>query len=180
MPRRKAEPITNVAPVIRGARETDTRDFLPPQRPSIILPNEGAPEHDTIIVADESVAKKDYLDELEFNENPLEIMVSASAGEHPEKFVFASVNGKGIEAFTNGRWVEMQYIPVGIWVKTKRKYAETLMRSRQDTITTQVENSDTDPFNRVNRFTTSKTPIQIRNDLSPRHNEWVERISRGV
>ena len=139
MPRKKAEQIQNVVPVLRSARETDTRDFTPPQRPSIILPNEGNPEHDTVIVADVDTLKQEYLTEIEFNEQTLEIMVSSSAGTNPERFVFSAVNGKGIEVLLNGRWAEMKYVPVDVWVTTKRKYAETLMRSREDKITTQVE-----------------------------------------
>lgn len=167
-------------PVIAsGMSEIDSAGLELPQRPDIVMPASGIPDHDNIVAAEGVSEHSDYMKELAFAETPITIMVQASNSDNPEPWVQCSVNGVGCEIMQNGKWVRYGHFPVEQWVTTKVKYAEVLLRQRADTIRTDIHKLEgQDPQNRLIRRSSAKTPINIQTDGSVKIAKWIERIQR--
>lgn len=132
-----------------------------------------------IIHADESLFHKDYNDALAFNEEPIRIQLTASSDANAPKAVPFWVNGKGIEAFLNGKWIELTYVPMDKSFITKRKYVEVLIRCKQDRVTTDFgKPGEENPINKVNRMTSSYQSFQILEDKNPRGVAWYQELRR--
>jgi hypothetical protein len=91
------------------------------------------------------------------------------------------VNGKGAEVLVNGKWVEFGYLPVSQMLTTKRKYVEVLLRSKRDSVNTNViERDNEDPQNIIERSTTSTALFSIIEDRNPRGAEWATELRRRL
>lgn len=157
-------------------REIHSEDISIEQKAAII----GLDHPEEIIEADPTVLKKEYMDEIAFNEEPVTIRLEPSAEKNAAKMVPIWNNGRGCEMVINNRWVSVTYIPVGQVVTIKRKYLATLVASKLDTITTDHSKVDNEghPINTVNRFTSAFQSFSVLEDKNPRGAAWLTELRR--
>lgn len=131
------------------------------------------------VVTVDRLPNQDYLDELAFNEEPVTIRLEPTAEKNAPSSFPVWVNGKGCEVFSNGRWFEMIYIPVGQIITTKRKYVEVIIRAKIDTVHTEVREPESEmPNNVVRRFTSAVHSFSIIEDRSPKGVAWLTELRR--
>lgn len=136
-------------------------------------------EHDAEIVTVNRLPEQDYLDELDFNEEPVTIRLESTSDVNAPSAFPVWVNGKGCEVFQNGRWYEIAYIPVGKVVITKRKYVEVIIRAKIDTLHTEVSEPESEnPSNRIKRFTSAVHSFSILEDKNPKGVAWLSELRR--
>jgi hypothetical protein len=136
-----------------------------------------------IIEVDPDLLKKEYADELAFNEEPVTVILQPSTEKNASPVEPVWVNGIGAEVLENDRWRSRTYLPVGVRLTLKRKYVERLLSAkftRIETITqvrnqgTQEEYSD----NTVKRVTSATRALTICEDQNPKGGAWVEEMMR--
>lgn len=153
------------------ARKELHPDDLPVYQPIEIdasdLDSDVAPD---IIKAEPRDYKADYLDELKFNEEFVDIFLYRGREEYaPNTYTF----------WVNGRQVS---IPVEQRVSVRRKYVEIMLRSQPYSLTTHhtPPNTREDGFveNTWRRHQSAQYPLSIVEDKNPRGKEWAERVAR--
>lgn len=131
------------------------------------------------IVKAEGPLNKDYLDELAFNEEPVTIRLEPSTDKNAAMWFPIWINGKGAEVLLGNRWVEFGHLPVGVVLVVKRKYVESILRAKVDTVsTTVIERNGENPENRVKRFTSALHSFSILQDKNPLGVAWLEEVRR--
>lgn len=149
------------------------------QKPTIIMPDSGKPEHPGEVIIVDKPINKDYLDELSFQEEPVMIILNPTAEKNAPTSFPVWVNGKGAEVFQNGRWDEIGYLPIGRRLIIKRKYLEVIIRAKLDLVTTAHDDATVErPVNRVNRATSSVHSFSILEDNNPKGRAWAEEMIR--
>lgn len=135
---------------------------------------------ETIIPVDKPLDKV-YASALAFMEDEMTIRIEPSDEEHAPTVVDCWVNGKGAEVKDpiTGKWMELNCLPIGGVIITKRKYVEVLARSRSDRVVAHEENNR--PENgkdgwKVDRRTQRKTLFSVIHDPSPMGHEWLTRL----
>lgn len=125
---------------------------------------------------------KDHITKLAFNEEPITIRIEENTrSDNPETHAPCYVNGKAAEILVEGKWLPSGFLPIGVVLTTKRKYAEVLMRSKSDNVRTLHEDVGAKSIdNRMRRTTASNYPISIIEDRNPLGVEWATRIIRGL
>lgn len=154
------------------------------QRPDISGDNNE--REPAIVKADaDALAKKEWLDDLAFMEEPVKIRIEPSSEKNAPAWFPSSVNGQWAEVLQpNGTWrTQMEgYLPVGIPVTTKRKYLENILRAKVDIINIEGTDGhavDMGVANRVRTQTTAVHGVSILHDPSPaRGQQWVEECRR--
>jgi hypothetical protein len=132
-----------------------------------------------VILADPSVAHSDYLAELAFMEEPVTIRLEPSADRNAISRFAVWVNGAGAEVFQRGRWEAIGWLPVGQVIIVKRKVLEVIVRTKIDTLHTEVRNPDSEtPFNTEQRFTSAVHSFSVIEDKSPRGAAWLTEMRR--
>lgn len=118
------------------------------------------------------------LADLAFNEEPVTILIeNNSNSDNPETHVPVQVNGRGAEVLSNGKWLEITWLPIGVELTTRRKFVEVLARSKSTTIRTQHEDANVErPRNEIKRFTKAQYPMSILVDDNPRGRAWLASI----
>jgi hypothetical protein len=159
----------------RAKKELHTSDLKVGQQPPIIL-DDNPIDHENVILPVGNHLQPSYLASLAFAEEPVTIRIERSAEKFSPMVVDAWVNGKGAEAFINGKWIECGFLPVGIPVITKRKYVEVLARSKVDTVNTNVVKHENHEDNIIDRTTHSKVPFTIIKDANPVGTEWLTKL----
>ena len=183
-----AEPPKAAAPKkkVKLKSELDSRQFKPPAKKTVVLPplsekpqaipNQNLGQIQTV----ESPLSKKYLEELQFNEDPMSIVIAPSPEKFAPKYVECWVQGKGIEVLIGNRWIEFKAVPVGKVVVTKRKYVEVLIRLKRNDVTTRIVSfQDGDSENKrteVDIAPASVHGVTIRHDPSPKGAEWLNRM----
>lgn len=138
-----------------------------------------SPYDGDIVLADPSIAKKEYMDELSFMEEPVTIRLEPSSDKNAATAFPVWINGKMAETLVRGKWYETGYLPVGVELTVKRKVLEVIIRAKIDTIHTQVQNMESDrPNNVVQRFTSAVHSFSILEDRNPRGPAWVSEMRR--
>lgn len=135
---------------------------------------------ETIIPVDKPL-DRDYAAALAFMEDPITIRIEPSDEENAPVVVDCWVNGKGAEVLDSvtGKFMEINCLPIGQPIVTKRKYVEVLARSRSDRVVTHEENTRPDPGKdgwRLERRTLRKTLFSVIHDPSPKGHEWLTRL----
>lgn len=159
----------------RGTREINTQDMKVGQSAPITL-DDGPIDREQVVLPVDTPLIDDYAKALSFAEEPVTIRVSPSAEKFAPTVIDCAVNGKGAEVFVGGRWHELGVIPVGREVTTKRKYVEVLARSKQDNVSTRIEQRTDGEENIVDRSTYHKAPFSVIEDRNPMGAEWLTRI----
>lgn len=163
-------------PVRRARKEIGNNDFEMGQKPDIEMGDE-KPVVPAIEAIHADTLVNGRLEQLAFNEEPIEVMIYPSSEENAPNVVDCWVNGKGAEVFQGGKWHVLGCLPVGVRVITRRKYAEVLLRAKRDKIQTHHEGSEVErPNNRVSRTSSAVANIQIVHDNNPKGVEWVRRL----
>jgi hypothetical protein len=128
-------------------------------------------------VAGDVNQQSDYLAALEFNEEPLRIIIEENGrSDLPETHAPVAVQGKNAEVLINGKWVEVGWLPIGQEIITKRKYVEVLLRAKTDTFKTIHDDATVErPRNSVNRRTSAQYPVTVLQDNNPKGGEWLVR-----
>jgi hypothetical protein len=162
----------------RQARELSTSDFQSQQRPPIIIPDTGAIDDDIRgeIVHSAEALNSDYLEALAFGEQEITIRIERSSEKHAPKVREVWVNGKGAEQLINGKWVTCGWLPVGVPVTTKRKYAEVLARAKIETVSTEIVESHDGRDNMLYRVGSATAPFTVLKDQNPLGAAWVEKL----
>lgn len=187
--RRARQPGTDALsqPTRRRRGEMHTGDHTPPQMADIVMPPTGAVTREPDVVVAPGGIDRDYLEAIQFGEEPVEIELSASNEDNAPMHQECWVNGRGIEFMTaDGKWrinwpnTPPGFAPIGVPFTTKRKYVEVLMRKVQDRIRTEHgSTSDENPVNRVRRTTIRMAPLTVITDRSPKGREWFQRLMAG-
>lgn len=150
----------------RPAKELSTTDLEVGQRPKIILPDEGpiVREAEEIVPVETSI-DQDYLKELAFNEEPVQIIIHPIPGKNPPKQVPLGVQGRD------------EWVPVNFpWILA-RKYVEVLARSKADMVNTIHDDANVEkPQNMIERTTSLKTPFSVLRDDNPKGGMWLAKI----
>lgn len=157
-------------------REIHTADIKIEQKAPIV-------DHTTydgdVVIADDDITNKEWIDELAFNEEPVTIRIEPSAEKHAANAYPVWVNGKGAEVFQRGKWMEIGYLPVGRTLIVKRKYIAVLAAAKFDRIATEVEEVLNDnPINKVNRFTSASVAFSVLEDANPKGRAWLTELIR--
>jgi hypothetical protein len=131
------------------------------------------------------------LDALKMAEEPVTIRLEPTAEKNAAMQVPVWNNGKGCEVLItpdgryatspsdNGRWFEWKYIPVATVITIKRKYLETILRAKTDTVYTKVLEPESErPNNVIERFTTPISSLSIIEDRNPKGIAWLQEIRR--
>jgi hypothetical protein len=163
-----------VAPTTTNEIHTD--DLRMAQAPAADFDNRS----ETIVPVDKPL-EDDYAAALAFMEEPLTIRIEPSSEENSPIFVDCWVNGKGGEVLdpVTGKWLEINGLPVGGPIITKRKYVEVLARSRSDrVVATEVDNRPAPNKDgwKVARNSVRKTQFSVIHDPNPKGHEWLTRL----
>lgn len=136
-------------------------------------------EEGNIVIADESMNSKSYLDELAFGEEPVTIRIEPSTDKNAATAYPVWVNGKGAEVFQRGRWEEITYLPVGRVLTIKRKYLAVMACAKLDSVHTEVKEPESErPNNIVNRFTSAVLSFSVIEDRNPKGIAWLTELRR--
>lgn len=170
-------------PVNAPASELHTGDIAPPVLPSVALPGSadfGPAE--SIVLAEPQQVTSDYASELAFMEEPITIRIEPSDEENAPQVVDCWVNGKGAEILDprTGKWLEINCLPIGGIITTKRKYVEVIARSKVERMKTRHANTgwdgDTNDTNRIDRSVTRKANFSVVKDANPKGAMWLTRL----
>lgn len=158
------------------AREVHSDDIAIDQRPTAAdLGDRGG----DVILVDASLANADYLAELAFMDEPVTIRLEPSADKNAISRFVVWVNGEGAQIFQNGRWIAMAWLPVGVVITVKRKVLEVIIRTKIDTVHTEIRNPDSEqPMNTEQRFTSAVHSFSVIEDKSPRGVAWIQEMRR--
>ena len=163
-------------PVGRPRRERHTSDTSLGQPGNLVMPDEGLPDRDNVVIADATALNNSYAEELKFMEEPVTILINKS----PEKFapltVDCWVNGEGAEVMTDKGWVKFGWLPVERPVTTKRKYVEVLARTKHMSVRTEVTQRSDGESNDILRSNSLKAQFSVLHDPSPKGSFWLQRI----
>lgn len=135
---------------------------------------------ETIIPVDKPL-EADYAKDLAFMEEPIMIRIEPSDEENAPIVVDCWVNGKGAEVLDTltGKFMEINCLPIGQPIITKRKYVEVLARARTDRVTSQEETAHPDVGRdgfKVQRRSQRKNMFSVLEDKNPKGREWLNRI----
>lgn len=130
----------------------------------------------------EADAKNKYLADLQFNENPVTVVIPAGHGKDAPKFVYCAVQGIGAEVWNpkSNTWMRFTWLPVASVITVKRKYLEVLARARVDTVETR-EVTTTPHANQdgymLHRETHQAAPFYVRHDPAGEAGaEWYKKV----
>lgn len=120
----------------------------------------------------------EYTEELAFNEEPVTIRIEENArSDFPETHVPVAVNGKPAEMMLNGSWAQVGWLPIGVEITVKRKYLESLIRSKVEIVRTLHDDADVAvPRNTLNRRNSQSYPTTIIEDKNPRGHAWATAV----
>ncbi len=169
-------------PVRRTRAEVNTGDIPVGQKASIILPSlaDGMPDREEIATAPAiegpGGVANGYFKQVSFGEEPVKIYISPSNEKNAPKIVDCWNNGKGAEQLIDDKWVVKGWLPVGVVVITKRKYAEILARAKRDTVTTDVVRRADGEDNLINFSTSMSAPFTLV-DATSKDIDWLNKIA---
>lgn len=166
-------------PVTMPAKELHTAD-IPQQQPGDISLAFGKPlERGEVIEPLDAPLHSEHTQALLMAEEPVTIQIEPSQEENAPRVVDCWVNGKGAEVLDpiTGKWMELNCIPIGGPVTTKRKYVEVLARAKFDNIQTKTGDMTQEaPENRIVRNTGRKAVFSVLHDPNPKGREWLIRL----
>jgi hypothetical protein len=170
------EEIAAVSQSSRGhaSREIHSDDIKIEQRPAVDPAN-----YDGDVILADRVIDTDYADELAFMEEPVTIRLEPSAERNAVAVFPVWVNGKGAEILLNGRWSEVGWLPTGRVITVKRKVLEVIVRTKIDTVRTEIREPESEhPHNKIERFTSAVHSFSILEDRNPKGIAWMTELRR--
>ena len=157
-----------VSPVTAPAKALVHNEDLPIREPATLDLEDGEDRAAEIIVSDEQLAEKDYLDELKFNEDLLVIYINRAPEEHAPETYDIAVNGRAIR------------VPVEQPVRVARKYVEVLARAQPIRVRTisGKDDSDRGAYNKIARSQARGYSFSVHHDPSPKGTAWLAKVMR--
>jgi hypothetical protein len=166
-------------PVSKPGKELLSADIPQTQPPDISLAFNKPIEHETSIEAIDKPLESDYAQALLMAEDPITIQIEPGQDENAPRVVDCWVNGKGAEVLDprTGKWMELNCLPIGGPITTKRKYVEVLARAKFDNIQTKTGDMTQElPENRIVRNTGRKAVFSVLEDRNPKGRDWLVRL----
>lgn len=124
-----------------------------------------------VIVTDENLAAKEYLDELKFMEEPVTIVLHRGREKHAPEYHDFYVNGQAV-------WVKVDTPTV-----LKRKFVEVMARAQPVSIETKShaieEDESAATINRAIRSLSAQFPFSVVNDPNPKGAAWLAQVMRS-
>lgn len=168
-------------PVHSPARELHTDDIPQMQPPPVSLAlGKELQRGESIEVLDKPLTDE-YTQALQFAEEPVTIRIEPGQEKNAPTVIDCWVNGKGAEVLDSvtGKWMEINCLPIGGEIVTKRKYVEVLARAKYDSINTVAGSTrDENPENRIQRSTSRRATFSVLRDDNPLGREWLNRLMR--
>jgi len=154
----------------RGRSEPlDIRDLPNRALPTTSL-DLGAERENDIILSDEQMLRKDYLDALAFAEEPVTIVLHRSREKFPPTHHAFYVNGQA------------EWVPVGKRHTLKRKFVEGIVRAQTIDFRTesyQIEgNEDAATVNQIMPSFSTPYSFEVLEDKNPNGRAWLEKLRR--
>lgn len=148
-------------------RELTPDDLTPGSRPTIDLSPEAMlnrpPEE--IVMVDKPLSTE-FADEIKFMEERVLIRLERNSDKYQPVSKDFSVNGR------------TEWVPIGQPYQVRRKTLEVILRSQPINIETTHEGTDKErPRNLIQRNQSTKYPVSILSDPSPRGAEWAQRVA---
>lgn len=169
----KNNPVHSPAKALHSA---DTPQIQPP--PVSLELGKNLQRGEDIEVLDKPLTD-DYTQALQFAEDLITIQIEPGQEKNAPKVIDCWVNGKGAEVLdtVTGKMMEINCLPIGQPIVTKRKYVEVLARAKYDTINTIAGSTrDENPENRIERNTSRRATFSVLHDPSPKSREWLTRL----
>lgn len=118
-----------------------------------------------------------YMSDLAFMEEPVTIIIQGSAERSSFNCTdMISVNGRKAEVLVNNKWLPFGHLPKGRAFVTKRKYLDTIIRSKSDQILTETERMpDNEVMNKIGYNTYAMHTVTLLEDKNPYGREWFQR-----
>jgi hypothetical protein len=139
-------------------------------------------EREPEVVLVEDVLKKEYTDELAFNEQPMTIVIESGGAENAPTTHPVWVNGKGGEMLIGGKWCSVAYFPIGEPFTTRRKYVAVLAGAKISKVSISHTNPEDmepgRPSNVAHRATSNIVSLSVLRDDDPRGGDWLREIHR--
>lgn len=147
-----------------GRRELDTRNLEVGQPAEVILPNgELSTGGQHVTPADTGALNKEYLAELAFMEEYIEIVVQESSDENAENPVRVGNNGIFVEFYR------------GIPTVARRKFVDCLIVKHTRVTTPEYINGAGERARSIKQHSALKNPFIIVEDKNPKGVEWLRR-----
>jgi hypothetical protein len=128
---------------------------------------------------------KDYLEEIKFLEEGVEVYFMPTDERFGAPFVYAYNNGNKMEVRKvgnddYGRWCPLEQIPTGVNVIIKRKYLAVFAQAK--TMNVKADYSEPvpgqEPVNRIKRSVALRHPFTVVSD-TPKGHAWLQRVIAG-
>lgn len=121
---------------------------------------------------------QNYLDELAFNEEWLEIVINPSTQKNAASIFEVWSNGVGAEMLINGKVVVVRDLPVGPPITVKRKIVEHIIRARITEVRTIYESTNVEnPRNEIGRIDSRVHSFSVLHDPSGlKGHEWMKMV----
>ena len=160
-------------------KEFHTGEVAIEQKDPLVTAEDHANRGGETIEAHNVLPSKVYAQQLAFMEEPVLIRLEPSSEKNAATMFPVWNNGKGCEAWINGRWREITYIPVATEVTIKRKYVAILAGAKIDSVTTEIQDEKSErPRNITNRVTTALVTFSILEDKNPLGRAWLTELIR--
>ncbi len=132
-------------------------------------------ESGDVVLLDGIAVTPDYLDELAFYEEWLEILINPSTHKNAASIFENWSNGQGAEMLINGKPVIVRDLPVGIPITVKRKIVEQIIRARVTEVRTIYESTNVEnPRNEIGRVDSRVHSFSILHDpAGEKGREWM-------
>lgn len=131
--------------------------------------------HGEIVKLDGIEVTQEYLDELAFNEDWLEIIINPSTHKNAASVFENWSNGVGAEMLINGKPVIVRDLPVSVPIKVRRKIVEQIIRARVTEVRTIYESTNVEnPRNAIGRTDSRVHSFSVLHDpAGAKGQEWM-------
>lgn len=131
-----------------------------------------------LVLLDGIEVTQDYLDELAFNEEWLQIIINPSTHKNAASIFENWSNGVGAELLIDGKPVIVRDLPVGKPIMVKRKIVEQIIRARVTEVRTIYESTNVEnPRNEIGRTDSRVHSFSLLHDPSgAKGHEWMQMV----
>lgn len=156
-------------------KETSTADF---QMPSHEADFDNRGEGFADVVGD-ILHANDQIENLAFAEEPITIMIQSMERKKlpVAEYVPCFIQGKGAEYMYQGKMRSFGWLPTKQPVTTRRKYAEALIRSKENSVQTVHQDASVQsPINTQTLESYAPYMISVLRDDNPKGGEWLSQL----
>lgn len=131
-----------------------------------------------LVLLDNIEVTQEYLAELAFNEEWMEIVINPSTHKNAANIFEVWSNGVGAEMLVNGKTVVVRDLPVGDPIMVKRKVVEQIARARVTEVRTIYESTNVEnPRNAIGRTDSRVHSFSVLQDPSgTKGHEWLRMV----